>query len=150
MMLILWACAPGSGPAEGALTLEPPHITAAEVACDTQDAIWSFRIDADAWTGNGRLIWSTDGRYIEYHDIDSVVAAPDGTSDQLELELRVVADRAFVSPDSTTFFNCAEPGLSAVLRVLGAEGEAVTDCRGFGEDRWGEWGLDYGCATAVE
>ena len=149
-MLFILACAPDPAPAADGLTLEPPHITAAEVACDPQDAIWRFGVDTDAWTGNGRLIWSTDGRYIEYHDIDSVVSAPDGTSDQLELVLGVVADRAFVIPDSTTFFNCAEPGLSAVLRVLGPEGEVVTDCRGFGGDQWGEWGLDYGCATALE
>lgn len=149
MLLVLLACADPEPAGEEAAPLPDPRITSAEVSCDEDAAAWAFAVEADAWTGNGKLIWSVDGRYVEYHDLDSVESAPDGSSDRLVLELRAVADRAFVQPGSTTLFNCHEPGLAAVLRVLTVDGESASDCRRFGEDRWGEWYADYACAVEV-
>jgi hypothetical protein len=124
----------------------------ASVVCDPERPRWTFDVEASAWTGNGQVLLSTDGAYIERHGMSSITAAADGTSDTLELKLDIVSDWRDVDATQDTVFNCEEPGLAGVLRVYTRTGDAVADCRSFGEDtaRWDTWEPDTACATPLE
>jgi len=128
-----------------------PAITAVTVECDAERAAWSFTVDTTGWTGNGQVLLSSDGDYVERHPLDSVSAAADGSTDRLDLDLDVVSDWRDVSEGSTTAFNCATPDLLGVLRVYERTGDEVADCRIFGEqpDRWAAWEPDTACTQAV-
>ena len=103
----------------------------------------------DAWTGGGRLWWSADGDYRERHTVPSVSAARDGTDDRLVLELGIVPDWRDASPGSSTWFNCATPGLAAVLQVLARDGRTVADCIALGDEptRWTDWDPAVACES---
>lgn len=128
-----------------------PVITAATVECDPTRARWAFTVDTTGWTGNGQVLLSADGDYVERHALDSVSAAADGTTDHLDLDLDVVSDWRDVNEGSTTVFNCATPDLLGVIRVYDRTGDAVADCRVFGEqtDRWAAWEPDTACAFVL-
>lgn len=131
---------------------DDPLFTEASAACNDEDARWTFRGTTVAWTGNGEVVLSTDGSYIERHPWPSVESAPDGTTDELELKLDVVPDWRDVTPGASTVFNCDEPELAGLLRVFVRGGDAVADCRWFGEasDRWATWEPESACATPLE
>jgi hypothetical protein len=150
MLLLLLACpsTPSSFPDEK--SPGPPSIVTAGYRCDSLTARWNFLVDTDAWTGNGQVVLSDDGDYIEVHPLRSIEAAADGSSDRLELTLTVVADWRDVNPGSTTAFNCQEPGLAGLIRVFATDGQTPTDCRIFGEDRWSSWNFNYSCTTPLE
>lgn len=124
-----------------------PALVSVEVSCDAEDAEWSFIAEADAWTGNGQVLLSADGDYLERHDLYSASAAADGTSDRLELRLEVVADWRDAGPGSSTAFNCEAAGLAGVLRVYERDRREVADCRAFGEEpeRWSGWEPETAC-----
>jgi hypothetical protein len=151
MLLLVLACqstSPSTSPDEK--DLGPPSIVAASYSCDSPSARWSFLVDTDAWTGNGQVVLSDDGDYIEVHPLRSLEAAADGSSDRLTLALGVVADWRDVSLGSTTAFNCSEPGLAGLIRIFATDGQTPTDCRIFGEDRWASWNFNYSCTTPLE
>lgn len=118
-----------------------PTITSASVSCDTSAAEWSFDLRTDGWTGNGLVLLSTDGAYLEQHPIYTVGSEPDGTADHLRLTLGVVPDFRDVVLGSTTVFNCREADLTGLIRVWEQDGETQSDCLVFGDapERWAEW-----------
>lgn len=150
----LTACLGGQPPAgdTGEVPDRVPAIVEASVACDADDAVWSFVVETDAWTGNGQVALSTDGVYVERHTMYSVSAEADGSADRLELELDVVGDWRDASAGSSTAFNCQEPDLAGVLRVFTRDGDDVADCRAFGEapERWAEWDASLACDAVLE
>ncbi len=151
MLLLLLACQSASpSPVPDEKSPGPPSIVAASYACNSLTARWTFLVDTDAWTGNGQVVLSDDGNYIEVHPLRSLEAAADGSSDRLTLELGVVADWRDVSPGSSTAFNCNEPGLAGLIRIFATDGQTPTDCRIFGEDRWASWNFNYSCTTPLE
>ncbi|MDP2309357.1 MAG: hypothetical protein Q8P18_25275 [Pseudomonadota bacterium] len=123
----------------------------ASVACDTEDARWRFEVTTDAWTGNGQVLLSTDGAYVERHPMFSTAAAADGTSDELDLTLSVEPDWRDVLLGSSTVFNCNEPDLTGIVRVLTRDGSEVADCRAFGAapERWESWTAGASCGTML-
>jgi hypothetical protein len=125
----------------------PPSIASADVGCDVGDARWSFAVGTERWTGNGQVLLSADGAYIERHPMFSVGAVSDGSEDALALELGVVGDFRNVVLGATTAFNCETPGLTGVLRVFTRDGDTVADCVAFGDapERWAEWDAGLGC-----
>lgn len=129
-----------------------PSITTATVACDPERPRWTFTVDTTAWTGNGEVLLSADGAYIERHDLDSTSAAADGTSDHLELKLDVVSDWRDVSEGANTVFNCGEPVLVGVIQVFTRDGDDVADCRGFGTtpSLWADWEPETACAVVLD
>lgn len=150
---LFFGCVRGAVP-DTAVTADPdtPHITSASVECDTEDAEWTFSIQADAWTGNGQLQWTTDGDYLEKHMIYSEEGAADGTSERLGLDLDVVADWRDVETGSSTWFNCNTVDLTGILRIYTRTGGDEADCRAFGTapERWSEWDLGVSCETLLE
>lgn len=129
-----------------------PALTAVTVTCDAELDRWSFVATADAWTGNGQVLLSADGAYLERHDIYTAGAAGDGSADTLELELTAVADWRDVSPGSTTAFGCDAPDLAGVLRIYERASKTVADCRAFGEspERWATWEPETACTTVLD
>lgn len=146
---LLVACAPrGQAPEDTAgVGAAVPVLTSVTVDCDDHDATWAFAATTDAWTGNGQVVMSVDGAYVEKHPLDSVEAAADGSADRLSLDLEVIADWRDVSVGSSTAFNCDTPELSGVLRVYTRDTGAVADCVAFGEapERWTEWDAAVAC-----
>lgn len=153
-MLLVVACAPDPTDARATsdIALAAPNITDASVACDADDAEWIFRADADAWTGNGQVVLSADGDYVERHTLYSTAAAADGSSDSLQLTLDVEADWRDVSSGSSTLFNCGAAELGGILRIYTRDGSEQADCRVFGASpgRWTAWDLGVTCQRLLE
>ena len=128
-----------------------PAILSAKADCDEAEAEWSFQAKTDAWTGNGQVLLSADGVYIERHPMFSTSAAADGSADTLELGLGIVPDWRDVTLGASTVFNCGAPALTGILRVWTQDGEAQAACRVFGEapERWAAWDLDVTCEDAL-
>ena len=151
-VFVFGACtAPSGEDSAAAPTDAAPKITAAAAQCDPTRAEWTFSATTDAWTGNGQVLLTTDGAYLERHTLFSTSAAPDGTADTLELSLDVVPDWRDVVLGASTLFNCSEAGLTGILRVWTRDGSAESDCRAFGDspERWATWDLGVSCATAL-
>jgi hypothetical protein len=129
-----------------------PAIVDASATCVVEDALWTFLASADAWTGNGQVVLSADGDYVERHPMYSNGAAFDGTSDSLKLALGVAPDFRNVVLGSTTVFNCDAEGLTGVLQVYARDGRSVADCRAFGDrpDRWQTWDPNVACADVLD
>ena len=133
-MLLLLGCTDADPLIVHEVTAAEPLITSATAECQTEAtgyATWSFVIKTDAWTGNGKIIFSADGAYTEVHPIYSAESGSGGGWDRLEAELTVVADRDDVSAGYSTWFNCQQPKLAGILQVLTRDGEDVSDCRTF-------------------
>ena len=153
MLLALLACnAKDAAVPEDSDVWVVPTLTEATATCDAEKAKWTFTATADAWTGNGQVVLSTDGVYVEKHTLYSKEAAADGTSDSLSLSLSVEADWHDVSVGASTVFNCDEPELAGLLRIYTRDGEAEADCRAFGvePERWVSWEEAIACDTALE
>ena len=109
MILLLWSCVRGNAPGQPAvdpLAGGPPRITDVDWACDVDEAQWTLAIQADAWTGGGRLWIARDAETVESHAVRSVSAPADGSADTLELELAVAADWRDAVSGSSTRFRC--------------------------------------------
>ena len=132
-------------------TYDDPVIVSATATCDVAEARWSFEVATEGWTGNGQVLLSADGSYIERHTMFSVGAAADGSSDALALSLAVVRDFRDVVAGTSTAFNCDAAGLAGVLRVYDRPGDTVADCRAFGEapERWSGWDPSAACDTLL-
>ena len=152
MMFVLLACTTAAElPATDTGSAAPvPALTAATQSCDIDDAEWHFTAEADAWTGNGQVILSADGLYVEAHGLRSKTADGAGAWDQLSLDLNIVADWRDASPGSSTAFNCATPGLAGILRIFALDGQTEADCRAFGEASWEQWNAGFSCEIPLE
>jgi hypothetical protein len=141
-MLWLLGCAPATGDVGVDPSEDPPEIDSASVKCDADDARWVFGVNTRRWTGGGTLWMSTDGSYVEGHEILSVEAESDGSTDRLELKLSLAADFRDVEPGTSTAFNCGTPRLHGLIVVYARDGETMADCRAFGEAAadWPTWG----------
>ena len=129
-----------------------PAIVTATAECSAADAYWAFEATTDAWTGNGQVVLSADGAYVEAHPMYSVGAAGDGSADSQRLALAIIPDWTDVAPGGTTAFNCDAEAISGVLRVYTRDGNAVADCRAFGVDpaRWKQWDANVSCSATIE
>jgi len=129
-----------------------PSLTAVSVTCDVADAEWGFTATTDAWTGNGQVLLSADGAYVEKHTMYSKSAAADGSADALALMLTIEPDWRDVTVGSSTAFNCNEAELTGILRVWSRDGTEQADCRAFGvsPERWETWDAGARCATLLD
>lgn len=133
LALLTVGCAPiAPTPAGEPPTLSTPRIVEASLTCDADDAAWTLEVLADAWTGGGVSVWTVDGVYVEVHKVLSVVAAADGSADELLLELGIVEDWREAASGATTNFSCpTDPNVVFVLDDV--HGDPV-DCRAWGPD----------------
>jgi hypothetical protein len=125
--------APGTLPADAPVdpVLTTPAIAAMSVGCDPEASQWTVAAEATSWTGGGKLYWTVDADYVEVHPVGTKTAAPDGSSERLELVLPVAADWREVTPGGSTAFHCSDDvKWRFVLMDLD---EVIVDCRYSGE-----------------
>lgn len=104
----------------------PVTITSLDVTCDLDDATWTIAVAATGWSGGAQLYWTADGDWVESHYVRSVSQAPDGSTDQLELDLDIVGDWREQASGSSTAIHCTDdPGLRLFLFELDGD---VADC----------------------
>jgi hypothetical protein len=139
------ACVPRPTDAPVSPDTAAPILEALEVTCDGDAPRWTIEARTRGWTTGGLLAWSVDGTYRETHPLASVSAARDGSTDRLQLTLDVAADWRDAATGSRTAFACEQPGLAAVVHIR--DGDALVDCRSFGEDpaRWAQWDESLAC-----
>ena len=137
---LLLACVPkGTAGTEqpDAVGDDPPTISAVTWACDVDSATWSFVVDTVHWSGGAWLWIARDAKTVERHAMYSQAAASDGSTDQLAVDLSVVADWRDAASGSSTRFPCAETdALAYQVTIYDRYGDEATDCR-----RWGVEGV---------
>lgn len=125
------ACAaPIDGVGVHEIERRPPMITSAELHCDPDAGRWVLTIETDAWASAAITHWTTDAVYVERHRANSVSAAPDGSRDELLLDLGIVPDWRAATPNISTAFACtSDPDVVAYALDLD---NVPTDCRAWG------------------
>ncbi len=119
-------------------TFPVPNITELMASCDSEQDQWFFEAWTDGWTSNGH-IWMTDGVAIEKHNIYSAGAPPDGSSDNLYLELEIVSDwRDAVNGKHSRWLCSEEETLGYMLTVRHPENYSQADCASWGLQLWSE------------
>lgn len=106
--------------------LPDPEITQVTLSCDREAGRWSVDVRTSAWTGGGRLLWTTDGDYVEQHSgLRSVRAGADGLSDRLALDIAIVDDVRGVSDGRTALRCTADPAVAILITSLD---DQLSDC----------------------
>jgi hypothetical protein len=104
----------------------PPDIVQINDACDPDTGVWSLFVRTSGWVGQARTWWTVDGLYVEQHPMASVAYAPDGTADELFLQLPIAPDVSLAEEGRATALSCgANPSIRIV--VTPPEGP-VQDC----------------------
>ncbi len=155
-MILLLACIPY--PAPGDPDASPfydgePAIVDIAWSCEVEAAQWLFSVEADHWTGGGKLWMTEDAAFIEEHAIRSAEAPADGSGDRLELSLDIVADWRDAVAGSSTRYRCADQdALTFQLMVSVPDGSARSDCRTWGAEPmlWSETDAVEACDTVLE
>lgn len=152
--LLAAGCAPRDIPAGAVETVsdQPPDIVALSLDCDVDRAEWALSVETSGWSGGGTLWMARDAAAYEAHTVYSQSAAADGTSDELGLDLSIVADwKDAVSGSSTVWFCSDQDELSFLFTVLDRAGEAVWDCRTWGAepDLWANIDGATACDTEL-
>ena len=133
MILLYLSCMPQLEGNHQIPTFPNPSITDFTVTCDTEEELWIYTLQTDAWTGNA-LLWlrDTDGRE-EEHPLISQGAPRDGSSDYLENELRIVGDWRDAQRGKSTRWPCAaQERLSMLVEVYHPKEGTATDCLLYG------------------
>lgn len=116
---------------------DTPSIRTIAWDCSRDDQTWTLEVTTEHWTANGTLWMAKDTDYLEQHAVRSESAAWDGSSDQLSLELDIVADWREASSGSSTAFGCDSVTHEAInlrLVVYTPGSEEVGDCRSWGSN----------------
>ena len=130
-----------------------PRITDVDVTCDPDEAEWVFEIRTENWTGGGWIWIGTSEDNAEGHKNRSRKAAADGSSDFLQLKLKIEADWRDAQRNTSTRWLCRDwPYLSFMATAYDPTGAGVEDCRAWGEDPtlWTRVEGAYDCETAID
>jgi hypothetical protein len=179
MLLAVLACAPDPASNEPTKTSTPttfsevvdptcapytatdPVVTAASAEC--VDGALVVTIDADAWTGTGRLLVAAGPDQVELQPVETIDYDPCGGWDHLGLTLRSTG--ATWQLGSSTAFSCEEfaadpPALTFAAAVTAwspprptestVDQEPLADCLAWGADVEGLQAGDYDGALAPE
>lgn len=109
-----------------------PLLTEASVDCDLEAGRWRVELTTAGWTGGATSAWTTDGEYVELHELIRTAWAEDGTQEDLTLTLAIAEDFLEVEAGSSTAFTCGQDP-SGVVEVRDRSGEVV-DCRAWGPE----------------
>ena len=130
-----------------------PRITAVEVDCDPDEAEWVFEVQTVNWTGGGWIWMGKSEEDAEGHKNRSRRAAADGSSDFLQLKLKIEADWRDAERNTSTRWLCRDwPDLSFMATAYDPEGNGVEDCRTWGDDPtlWTRVEGAFNCETEIE
>ncbi len=105
-----------------------PTIDDIVVQCRQGNTRWQIDVTTTGWTGNG-LLWLTDGQRYERHSLYSVSAAPDGSADQVRIQLDIVSDWRDAQSGRSTGFSCTEGTVPSVfVAIRHPQTLGITDC----------------------
>lgn len=130
-----------------------PTITSIEVACNTEEAEWTFEVETDHWTGGGWIWMGQSETSAEGHKIASRRASADGSSDFLQLQLKIEADWRDAKAGVSTLWLCRDwPELTFMATAYDPSGQGVEDCRTWGADPtlWTRVEGAYSCDKVIE
>lgn len=121
----------------------PPQIQSIEFDCDPDSDTWTARVFADTWTNDGELIMATSER-IEIHGMESIRAAPHGSSDELLAILSIAVNPDDAKSGSSTGFLCTnaiKTELSMRVGIFDFDSEEESDCWQWGPEKdFSPWG----------
>jgi len=109
-----------------AQTTRTPAIVSFEAVCNAEQDRWVIDLFADAWTSGGMLLWTADGAYFEAHNMRSIAAEPDGSGDQLRLNLDIAGDWREAVPGESTALRCSQE--IDLLLAITDETDEIVDC----------------------
>ena len=112
--------------------LSTPEISEFLLVCDVDRERWQLDIKATSWTGGGEWWWTTEGTYVEKHEVFSRKAAEDGTWDELRLRLDIVPDWRDAEKNVSTPFLCASNPTGRFL-LFDMDGNTIA-CQDYGPD----------------
>jgi hypothetical protein len=132
LLLVTLGCRlpPSDIPDDALDDLPPPSLTSLAWGCDGDQARWELLADTRSWTAGGRLWLTEDARYVEEHEVRSIGAAVDGSTDRVRVRLDVEPDWRLVVAGTSTAFSCTTPP-DGLLVVFGRDG-LVADCAWLG------------------
>ncbi len=105
-----------------------PTIDSIVVQCRQRNSRWQIDVVTAGWTGNG-FLWFTDGQRYERHPLYSVLASPDGTADQLRLQVDIASDWRDAQSGRSTGFSCNEGALpNMFIAIRHPQDFSIEDC----------------------
>ncbi len=129
MIWLILACTSSpvlDGAAEGPFHEAAPRITDVDVACDTDEAEWTFEVRTENWTGGGWIWMAKAEDNAEGHKNRSRRAAADGSSDFLQLKLTIEADWRDAQRNTSTRWLCSDwPELTFMATAYDPTGSGV-------------------------
>lgn len=128
-MILFFSCIPTLSGDFSPPSFSAPQITNFEIECAEEDELWTFKLTADAWTGNG-LLWILDSdTHEEEHPLVSEGAPRDGSSDTLKIELSIVGDWRDAQRGKSTRWPCsAQSELSMLVEIYHPKDHTPSDC----------------------
>lgn len=129
------------------VTPQPPDVLAVYAACDRRAGVWQVLLDTGGWVGEATTWWTADGRYVESHPMRSVGYAPDGSGEELYLELTIAPDVFRVEEGASTALSCgADPAIRLTVASPDGPVHACVDLGG----PFDEWDAVRGPAACPE
>ena len=156
MIWLILACTSSpvlDGAADGPFHGAAPRITDVDVACDPDEAEWTFEVRTENWTGGGWIWMAKAEENAEGHKNRSRRAAADESSDFLQLKLTIEADWRDAQRNTSTRWLCSDwPELTFMATAYDPTGSGVRDCRTWGEDPtlWTRIEGAHNCETEIE
>ena len=134
---VLLGCLPASTDTQGPGDTQVPEtktpaIVSFKAVCNVEQDRWVIDLFADAWTSGGMLLWTADGAYFEAHNMRSIAAEPDGSGDQLRLNLDIAGDWREAVPGESTALRCSQE--INLLLAITDETDEIVDCVTDGSD----------------
>tara|TARA_B100000530_G_scaffold38319_1_gene22128 strand:+ start:217 stop:708 length:492 start_codon:yes stop_codon:yes gene_type:complete len=130
-----------------------PRISEVSVDCSAAESEWIFEVRTENWTGGGWIWVGKSETDAEGHKNKSRRAAADGSSDFLQLKLKIEADWRDAKPGSSTRWLCRDwAELSFMATAFNPKGEGVEDCRTWGADPtlWTRVEGAYDCENEID
>ena len=138
---------------DGPFHVGTPRITEVDVACDADESEWVFEVRTENWTGGGWIWMGKTEDDAEGHRNRSRKAAADGSSDFLQLTLKIEADWRDAQRGTSTRWLCRDwPELSFMATAYDPVGGEVRDCRTWGDDPtlWTRIEGAHDCETEID
>lgn len=109
------------------LEVDNPTIDSLVVQCRQSNSRWQIDVVTSGWTGNG-FLWLTDGQRYERHPVYSVSSSPDGTADQLRVQLDIAPDWRDAQSGRSTGFSCTEDTANMFIAIRHPQNLSISDC----------------------
>lgn len=129
---------PDTGTTAAPTSLPLPDLEYVSIACRPREGLWRMQLRTSGWVGRARTYWTTDGIYVEAHNLLSHAYDPDGTGEVLFLDLPVAPDLSLVESGGATAFSCGDD--PSILWTIAPPERGVSACAHTGPsfEEWNE------------